>query len=250
MDLSAFNELRLAMAASEVNSSVDYCWDMEARTQNQAVIQLTTGGACFIEAGGRRELVAVGQAFVTEAPGSVTYGFPAEAREPYALAYLNILGDQAAELAREFRMKFGPVINLSRRPESWSLFWEIQERFQEKRFRDSYEESVLLYQLFAALFREASLEVGRGDPIAACYQRVQQRYREPFNINEMAMEVGISREHLARSFRARYGQSPSTMLSQLRLREARILIQTGVLDLHSVAAATGFVDVRALKRLL
>lgn len=242
--------MRLAYSAEETETTPSYYWDNALRGVRQAVVQLTLSGRCFFEADGERRLVQPGQAFVTEVPSATVYGYPEDGDQPYVHRFIAPHGEAAVALARRFRLSYGPVIDLAKRPESYSLFREIAERADGRRFRDRFEESVLLYQFFAALFREASTAEARGDPIVACYQRIQNRYREPFNVSEIARDAGVSREHLAREFRARYGQSPSQLLRGLRLTEAKLLIRTGVSDLERVAMSSGFTDVRALKRLL
>ncbi len=64
---------------------------------------------------------------------------------------------------------------------------------------------------------------------------------EDIGIADLAAEAGISRFHLARSFRKRYGLSPSEYRRQQRLRVARRLIIAGA-GLAEAAVAAGFVD--------
>ncbi len=250
-DLGTFDGLRIGYAGSESWSDVSYHYENLQRSPVHAVIQLTLAGVCFFEeANGSRRTVGAGQAFITEIPSPTSYGYPMGAGEPYRPSFLAFYGEAAIQLARNFRLRYGAVVNLARRPESYSLFNEIFERYQANTLRDRIEESTILYQLFGAFYREANIEALRGDRIATCHQRILNRFREPANINEIARDAGLTREHLARSFRERYGQSPSSMLRDLRMREARMIIKSGVEDLDAVARAVGFADVRTLKRYL
>lgn len=70
------------------------------------------------------------------------------------------------------------------------------------------------------------------------------------NISEIARDAGLSREHLARCFKQRYGESPSRMLRRLRLREAKALLAVDKSNAEAVAHACGFSDPRNLKRYL
>lgn len=245
-----FNELRIAYASDEVWTGADYYWDNQQRNLEHVIIQLTMSGHCFLDADGARHIVTPGEAFITEVPSGTIYGYPDETSEPYELRFLALHGKVAVDFARSFRSQFGPILNLSSQPESASLFREIFERYTLNTYRDRYEESTQLLQLFAALYREATQDAVRDDAVATCYHRIQTRYRESANINEIARDVGVSREHLARSFQRRYGQSPARMLRDMRVREARMVIESGVEDLEGVARAVGFSDVRTLKRYL
>ncbi len=246
----AFHSLKVGYAAEESWSDVSYYFDNRERNQGHAIIQLTVAGCCFFSADGVRHAVGPGEAFIAEVPSDTVYGYAEGETEPYQQRYLALYGSHAIELAGDFRRQFGPVLDLAQRPESLSLFREVLERYSLHTFRDRYEESTLLYQLFAALFREASQEAIRNDVVASCYQRIQSRYREMANVNEIARDADISREHLARSFKQRYGQSPAKMLRELRLRKARMIIDSGVEDHDAVARAVGFSDVRTLRRYL
>ncbi len=249
-ELNFYDELRLGYVGEESWLGSDYYWENADRAGEHAVIQLTQAGECFFEQDDRRQIVAAGDAFITEVPSATTYGFPEGNTEPYRPIFLAMHGDRAMHLARGYRLKYGPLVSLARRAESYSLFREIYQRYSSHALRDRIEESTLLYQLFGALYREAELDAVRGDAVAACYQRIQTRYRESANINEIARDGGVSREHLTRSFKQRYGQTPANMLRDLRVREARMLIESDIADFESIARTVGFDDVRTLKRYL
>jgi len=245
-----FDALRVNFAGNETWSDTAYYLDNHNRWPEHVVIQLTIEGACFLDTQDGRVLVEPGKAFILEVPSQTVYGFPESAACEYRLSFLAASGAASMEFARIFRQRFGSVIDFTQCPESHSLFREIVERYLTNSFRDQFDASSRLYQLFAALFREAEHEAVKDDPVALCYQRIQNRFREPVNISEIAREGGLSREHLARSFRRRYGQIPSVMLRELRLREARLILESGVKDYERIARAIGFNDVRTLRRYL
>jgi transcriptional regulator GlxA family with amidase domain len=89
-----------------------------------------------------------------------------------------------------------------------------------------FEESLFLYQLFGALFRERA------------------------NLNEVAQDEAVSPEHLTRRFSECYGQTLSRMLREFRIGEARLVIESGVENLEAVTRAVEFSDVWTLRRYL
>lgn len=242
--------LRVGYAENESRIDTSYYWENANRGGDHAIIQYTQSGVGFFNDSEQSYEVSAGWAFITEVPSQTSYGYPQGASEPYEISFLALYGHHAIRLARDFRARYGPVIDFSQRPESYSLFREVSSRYAQRSFRDRIEESTLLYQLFGALYREAGIEAVRGDVVATCYQRIQTRFRELANINEIAHDANVSREHLTRSFRERYGQTPSRMLRDLRIREARMVIKSGVENLEAVAQAVGFSDVRTLRRYL
>lgn len=76
---------------------------------------------------------------------------------------------------------------------------------------------------------------------------LEEHFAEPVSLGELERVAHLSRFHLVRSFRARYGLPPHAFQVQLRLAAARKLIRDGV-PLAQVAAEAGFADQSHLGR--
>ena len=81
---------------------------------------------------------------------------------------------------------------------------------------------------------------------------VRERFREPFEPGRLAAEIGVHPAHLARAFRARYGETLGEYVRRLRLEwAAREMIATDK-PLAFLAVEAGFCDqshfTRAFKR--
>jgi len=81
---------------------------------------------------------------------------------------------------------------------------------------------------------------------------VRERFREPFEPSRLAEEIGVHPAHLARAFRARYGETLGEYVRRLRLEwAAREMIATDK-PLAFLAVEAGFCDqshfTRAFKR--
>ena len=73
-------------------------------------------------------------------------------------------------------------------------------------------------------------------------------YRRDFSIDELSHAAGLSRFHLMRSFRKEYGLPPHAYANQLKLIDAKRMLQSG-LPAADVAAEVGFYDQSHLTRL-
>lgn len=77
-------------------------------------------------------------------------------------------------------------------------------------------------------------------------ERVRDRVRDDLRsvptLAELARDVGVSRAHLARMFRARYGYTIGQYVRGQRLEAARRLILRTEIPLSAVAYQTGFAD--------
>ncbi|MGE3759527.1 MAG: helix-turn-helix domain-containing protein [Pseudobdellovibrionaceae bacterium] len=63
---------------------------------------------------------------------------------------------------------------------------------------------------------------------------------ESFSLDQLAGEVGLSKFHLIRSFKAATGASPIQFLNALRIEKAKLLLRTTETSVSDVALASGF----------
>ena len=105
------------------------------------------------------------------------------------------------------------------------------------------------WELLAELQRGVAFSSGQ--PVPPWLARIRERLRadpRPLTMADLAVEEGISREHLARAFRAHFGLSPGDYVRRVRLDRARRLLLDGDETIASVAAACGFADQSHLTR--
>jgi AraC-like DNA-binding protein len=76
---------------------------------------------------------------------------------------------------------------------------------------------------------------------------IHENFSRAFGIEELSRAVRMSRYHLSRAFRCRFGVSPHEYLVHVRLARARELLKTGV-PIPLVALQTGFSDASHLTR--
>jgi transcriptional regulator GlxA family with amidase domain len=86
-----------------------------------------------------------------------------------------------------------------------------------------------------------------GRAVAAAREVLHERLVDPPSLRELAAEVGTGQYALVRAFRARFGLPPHAYLTQLRVRAARALLDSGVPPAQ-VAVAVGFTDQPHLSR--
>ena len=100
--------------------------------------------------------------------------------------------------------------------------------------------------LWLAATATLSLRVGAGPRTLAAVERVAailtDRLHQPIEIGGMSREVGISRNHLSRSFRARFGVSMARYLLRRRMEVAAHLLETTDLPVSLVGQQVGVGD--------
>lgn len=90
--------------------------------------------------------------------------------------------------------------------------------------------------------------------LARAVEIVNEHYRGPTGLSQIALEVGIDPTHLARTFRRKYGRTISEYIRVLRVNEAARLILDQEMPTGTAAMEAGFCDhahfTRAYKQLI
>ena len=67
-----------------------------------------------------------------------------------------------------------------------------------------------------------------------------RHYTEPLGLEQLAAVAGLSKYHFQRLFRATYGRSPATYLTERRIERAQDLLRATNLTVTEVCHAVGF----------
>lgn len=78
---------------------------------------------------------------------------------------------------------------------------------------------------------------------------IEQNYSKPLSLNDIAQKVGISESYLSRSFKKFIGVGFTAYLQKVRIRQAVVLLNSGMQSISLVAKKTGFLDVRYFGRI-
>ena len=71
---------------------------------------------------------------------------------------------------------------------------------------------------------------------------VHTHYAEQISLKEIAAYIGLSEQHLIRSFRKESGITPIDYLKRYRIRQAKALLEAGDKSITEVALEVGFSD--------
>lgn len=248
--MSAF--IRLVATGREIHRDASYRWDNRRRANPETfVIQRTLSGLGFLENPEGRFLAPPGHALAFSHAEPSTYGYPPEATpEPYELAWFAFAGPGAREAFLGLRNGFGPVLRLSASGTTAARFDELCELDRTLSLRDRLEGSERVHALLVATYREQSSAQADADAVERAAQFLENHFRRPLALKEIAGWAGISREHFCREFTRRRGMSPGNHLRNLRLHHARALLDTGRQTLREAASASGWGSVDSLRRAL
>ncbi len=97
----------------------------------------------------------------------------------------------------------------------------------------------LLLQRYGRPFARCFPECGREIALACAF--MEQHYREPLSLEQICRHCGLSRSTLLRAFTRLKGVTPYRYLENIRIGEAKKLLEQGASPLDA-ALATGFCD--------
>lgn len=233
----------------ETRNHAGYLFNNRRRgSADEVVVQQTLSGAGFFEDAAGRRLVPSGHAMLFTHDDDSCYGYPPEVTEAYRLRFVSFNVGCLGLWVDRLRAEFGSVLRMPLDGEASALFGEIARRFRAHSFRDRFQETELLHQLLVALYREQIAASQEGDPIERGYHHLQDHFRSPLNLKEVADRCGVSREHFIRAFGRRYGEPPGEMLRRLRLEHAHRMLRATQMPVQEVALASGFADANSFCR--
>ncbi len=246
---------RLLGAGEDRVDSNDYRWNNRERRcgvqEVPWVMQLTLSGEAFLEDLQGRTIVEKDNLMFFRYGDDSVYGSHKADVNTYHLRYIVVSGAQTDFLLEWLRQRKGAVLNLdpdSRPRQLYDAIFSCAESSE----RDRFFETSLIYQFFISLLVKPQDPRNEGDRLSMVNDIIENRFREPINVNLIADEVGWSREHLSREFRDAYGYTISERLRDRRLEEARYLLQVFHYDVTEIARRCGYLEqstfVRAFRR--
>lgn len=237
--------LWLGGSGRESRTSAAYFY--EARTRRDpphVTIQLTLDGTGFYERGRDRRLLPRGFAYIDQIPGPFRYGYAPEshAGEVYELVFVTIAGPTAQRWMRRIHAGFGPVLDLGNDRAIADMMLAIAGRWDQRQRIDRYLMSAQLYallmQIHSALTRSRLQLEPRVERAIALIEQHAGDAR--FNVEALAAKLDCSREHLTRHFRRATGMTPSSYLTQQRMRSAAWALRHSDDKIDVIAHRCGF----------
>ncbi|HEX7181319.1 MAG TPA: AraC family transcriptional regulator, partial [Thermoanaerobaculia bacterium] len=118
----------------------------------------------------------------------------------------------------------------------------LQSLYRELRWPDDLSPLTVESLMAAALTAAAQTPKSLSGPVRRARQILQERFREPILLGEVASEVGVDPAHLARAFKESCGTTMGDYTRRLRLAFALRRIAEEGSSLAGIAHEAGFAD--------
>ena len=179
------------------------------------------------------------QAFIIF-PGQLTT-YQADSIDPWAYAWVGYAGVDAEMLTSQVGLtRENPVFTIEDPSTLFAMMGEIASDSANLRL-GSLAALGTLYRLLALMGQW--LQRAEPDIHQEYYQKalwyMEGNYERPIQVTDVAAFVGLSRSQLFRVFQGVAGTSPKSVLTDIRMQRARMLLQSTSLTTEEIAASVG-----------
>lgn len=227
-----------------------YWWDNRERLpEGQVYVQLTVEGRILWRGQAEEREVPPGWLLLFRHGEASCYGRPPGEAGVYRCEWVGLIGAGLCEHWQLLQERFGCVVDPGGprvRNALQRLMAVADPASRASPLAVSGAVHAFVLELFSAL--EDSRQVRSGSPVD---RAIEQLLADPIGagpLRRLARAHGVSREHLTRAFRTRFGQPPGRWLAAARLQRALELLAGTALPVPAVAAQSGLGSADTLVR--
>lgn len=208
---------------------------------DQAIVMVCAKGRGWAELNGQRHLVRPGEVLVI--PPSTAHSYGADPDDPWTLWWVHVTGPDLAELLRSSRLTAqSPVREVGDPFRVMALMAEIVRTLE----RDTTDRNLLMasgaaWHLLAVL-SAGSHAPGTSSAVDNAREYLRDHFVDQVSVSELAAMASMSASHFAASFRARFGVSVLRYQTELRMAQARQLLDMTDLPIATIAEQVGYPD--------
>ncbi len=206
------------------------------------LIHHVISGTGYYRTGQSSYTLQAGDSFLIYPNTEITYY--ADQQDPWEYAWVGFTGSDAPAILRSAGFSREHPFRRDN-AHSGAIARQLLHIYEARgsSFAHSVEMTGRLYTALA-LFMKTAPSQSRKDTCHTYAQKgieyILANYSYPITIEDVAGYVGISRSHLFRCFQAAVGKSPKDYLTDLRIRQACLLLTQSDLSVTAIANSVGF----------
>lgn len=217
-----------------------YYRDSTASIQKQCIFQYTVSGEGILVLEKQPYPIRPGQTFLIERPGPFQYYRPKNASH-WEFKFLS-LTLSSLSIWKNITQSFGRIVEIP--PDSTVMqYWDkLYELSLMDKMDNFFQTSAYAYQfmmhLHDTLYR--ANDQMENDIIQTCLNLIQNRYKEPLTLQNMAELCNVSPSYLTKNFQEYLKTSPVQYLISHRIEVACSLLLRTRLHIDKIAEQVGF----------
>ena len=179
------------------------------------------------------------------------YYYPGHATEPWIFLWISFDGFRAVEIIREMNERYGYVFRL---PLDTGFVKHLEAYKSPRgtlRFVTPTEGAKIVHDALASLgdtIERPEMLSRRNELVRAAQELIASNLDRSLDLEAIARELHVSREHLSRVFSAQTGIGPGAFAAQERMRTAGRLLRDRTLNCKEIAARLGFASAGSFAR--
>lgn len=213
----------------------------QRRDLDSFLLAMVAEGTGRLKYGGREYPLQAGQCFFIDC--TRRHSYESSSREPWALYWIHFNGPSARWMYSRFEAEQGPVF-LPAQPAFWArsfsrIIGAAQSRDNGSEIRISGLITGLLTELLAVPPPPAQPSAPR-DGLAQVHDYITEHFTQAITLDELSARFFLSKFHLARSFKERYGLTLMEYQTHLRINWAKQQLRYSDLSLEEIGERCGY----------
>ncbi len=236
----------------EKQVSPAYHLEGRGRPQDHAQIVCTISGEGAFRHKEKVYKLTSGMAFMAQLGDPDTaYYYPGHATEPWIFLWISFDGFRAVEIIREMNERYGYVFRL---PLDTGFVKHLETYRNQRgtiRFVTPTEGAKIVHDALASLgdtIERPEMLSRQSELVRAAQELITTHLDRSLDLEAIAGELHVSREHLSRVFKAQTGISPGAFAVQERMHLAGRLLRDRNLNCKDIAARLGFESASSFAR--
>jgi AraC-like DNA-binding protein len=229
-----------------------YWWANRDRTPVGGVVwQQTLGGQLLLRTPAGDHFVPPGSAALFAYGEPTEYGLAPDATQAYQCRWIALRGAGLWEHWSVLRRRYGPVIRVQGQVQLHTAVDHALGHFGRAGSPDPMDMAAAVQQFVIHLFAAARQQImADRPPVQLAIDDLLRNPTYGWSLKQLAADYQVSREHLARTFTQRTGQTPAAYLREARLNAAIDLLTNTNLGIEAVAEQCGLGSGHTLARLV
>jgi len=202
-------------------------------------ITVTLGGKGVLQVGDKKFDCRPGTAFLyRHSDSDVSYYFPRDGREKWRFVWINFMGAASCRIITEINRTYGYYFDIGTDSALEKNLLSFREYAGTTLFQSPLEAAKMVFSLLDLLCRSAeekfrfSKNIRR---IIDVQSEIQTAFDESLTTSALAGKLGITREHLSKTFREETGRTLQDYREEQRSNEALTLLLKSNLSCKEIA---------------
>jgi len=172
------------------------------------------------------------------------YYYPENGTEPWHFIWISFFSPTVEAMVKDITDTYGQIYHIPREANLIKTLFDYENSSDTLRFMSPFEGARLVSNILTDLGNYAlPEETKKSLPthlIKHAQEYIHNNMNRTINIEDIARECGVSREHLSRVFKEQVNESPSNYLTKRRIRQACRFLVSSNLSSKEIASRVGY----------